>query len=174
MDPNIHHTQGTAWHTRDNTAQQEVEEDAEAREIGKVLGDRVGRLRTERKMSQRQLQLEAGLGHGYVSILEAGRVQNPGIQQLYKVATALGVPLIQLLTDDTSSSAGVKHTEQHTPFHADEVMPSPMDPQLEELQRGVEELWNIDKERFAALRLVVRDMQQKAAETAQAGRGRQK
>lgn len=175
MDPNIHNTQGNGQATREDADQgaQDGEEDPQV--LGKVVGDRVGRLRTQRNMSQRRLQLEAGLGHGYLSNLEAGRVPNPGIQQLYKVATALGVPLSLLVTEDHSSvSASIEQQGHVSSPNVEESAHSRMAPELEELQRRVEELWSLDKERFAALRLVVSDMQQKAADTARPTRERKK
>jgi transcriptional regulator with XRE-family HTH domain len=106
--------------------------------------------------------------------LEAGRVANPGIQQLYKVAVALGVPLAQLVTDESSASTGVEHPVHDSSSYAEGIVPSQTNVELEELQSRIEELWRLDKGRFAALMVVVSDMQEKAVDVAERNDSEQK
>jgi transcriptional regulator with XRE-family HTH domain len=55
------------------------------------------RLRKKKGMSQLELAGKAGLPHGYVSELEAGKKKNPSLKVLQKLARALGVTVSQLL-----------------------------------------------------------------------------
>lgn len=143
---------------RDEVGEEEDEK------IGKAIGGRVGRLRTQAGISQRGLQLQAGLGHGYLSGLESGRLGNPGIAQLYKIARALNVPLAHLLTDDEEDpeSSNLEQPQSRASESTVATRPSEVDPELEEVQGRIAELRKLDKERFAALRLMIGDMQEKA------------
>ena len=63
------------------------------RRIGRVLK----RLREKEGLSQAALEKKSGVGHGYISQIEAGEKKNPGIETLKKIARALGVPVTELL-----------------------------------------------------------------------------
>ncbi|QEO15607.1 helix-turn-helix transcriptional regulator [Agromyces intestinalis] len=60
-----------------------------------ALGDRVRELRLSRGISQEQLAHLAGLDRTYVSGVERGH-RNIGIDNVYKLADALGVPVSDL------------------------------------------------------------------------------
>ena len=160
MDPNTHNPRNMKGVESDDVGEEEAEE------IGKAIGGRVGRLRTQAGISQRRLQLQVGLGHGYLSTLESGRLANPGIAQLYKIALALNVPLARLLTDEEEGPE-VPSPERSQGSASESIVvatgPTEVDPELEDAQGRIAELWRVDKERFAALRLVIGDMQEKAA-----------
>jgi transcriptional regulator with XRE-family HTH domain len=159
MDPNTDNPRDVKGVERDDVGEEEDEK------IGKAIGGRVGRLRTQAGISQRGLQLQVGLGHGYLSTLESGRLANPGIAQLYKIALALNVPLARLLTDDEESheTSSLELSQGGTAGSTAATTTIEVDPELEDVQGRIAELWRVDKERFAALRLVVGDMQEKAA-----------
>ena len=59
------------------------------------LGMRIRYLRKNKKMSQLDLSLEAGLNKNYISDLEKGR-RNPTILVLNKIAVALNIDLATL------------------------------------------------------------------------------
>lgn len=56
------------------------------------LGMRIQYLRKQKKMSQEDLALEAGINKNYLSDVEHGR-RNPTIKIINKIAVALGVRL---------------------------------------------------------------------------------
>lgn len=57
------------------------------------VGDRVRRYRRLRRLSQQQLADAAHTDKGYVSRLEAGKIAEPGVDVLIRIAEALGVPI---------------------------------------------------------------------------------
>ena len=59
------------------------------------LGMRIRYLRKQKKMSQLDLSLEAGVNKNYISDLEKGR-RNPTIMVLNKIAVALKIDLATL------------------------------------------------------------------------------
>ena len=60
-----------------------------------MIGDRVKKIRLERKLSLSELALKAGVAKSYLSSLERNLQTNPSIQFLEKIATVLGVPSIR-------------------------------------------------------------------------------
>jgi XRE family transcriptional regulator of biofilm formation len=56
-----------------------------------MIGDRVKRLRQEKKMSLTELAEQAGVAKSYLSSLERNLQSNPSIQFLEKIAAVLGV-----------------------------------------------------------------------------------
>lgn len=62
------------------------------------LGLTVRRLRQEAGLSQEALADAAGLDRAYISGLERGR-RNPTLASLTRIATALGVPLHDLMKE---------------------------------------------------------------------------
>lgn len=60
------------------------------------LGARIRALRTEKKLSQKQLAEKAGISNTYLSDIEIGRT-NPSLKTLLKIAEALSVEAAQLL-----------------------------------------------------------------------------
>lgn len=61
------------------------------------VGERIRQLRQQRGMSINRLAAAAGVAHSVVSRLEHGHVTNPTAETLRRLATALEVPLTELL-----------------------------------------------------------------------------
>ena len=66
----------------------------------KMIGDRVKKIRVEKKMSITELAEKAGVAKSYLSSLERNIQVNPSIQFLEKIAGVLNVPLDSLLHDE--------------------------------------------------------------------------
>ena len=64
-------------------------------DINKQLGMRIKYLRSQRKWSQEDLALEAGVNKNYLSDLERGS-RNPTVKVLDKIAKSLGITLEEL------------------------------------------------------------------------------
>lgn len=62
-----------------------------------MIGDRVKRLRLERKLSLSELADQAGVAKSYLSSLERNLQRNPSIQFLEKIAGVLNVSVDQLI-----------------------------------------------------------------------------
>ena len=65
-----------------------------------VIGERLRRLRLEKKLSQRQVEERSGLLRAYLSRVENGHTV-PAIETLEKWAKALAVPMYQLFHEGT-------------------------------------------------------------------------
>ena len=81
-----------------------------------MIGERVKKLREEKKMSMTELAERAGVAKSYLSSLERNLQTNPSIQFLEKIAGVLGVPVDVLLFDelkrDTLDSEWIKIVEE--------------------------------------------------------------
>ena len=64
-----------------------------------MIGDRVKRIRKEKKLSMTELAEKAGVAKSYLSSLERNIQVNPSVQFLEKIAKVLNVPLDALLHD---------------------------------------------------------------------------
>ncbi|MGM0843542.1 MAG: helix-turn-helix domain-containing protein [Bacillota bacterium] len=64
-----------------------------------MIGERVKKLRQERKMSMTELADKAGVAKSYLSSIERNLQKNPSVQFLEKVSKALNVPVDSLLYD---------------------------------------------------------------------------
>lgn len=64
-----------------------------------MIGERVKRLREEKKMSMTELADKAGVAKSYLSSLERNLQTNPSIQFLEKISAVLYVPVDALLYD---------------------------------------------------------------------------
>jgi XRE family transcriptional regulator, master regulator for biofilm formation len=62
-----------------------------------MIGDRVKKLRLEKRMSLSELAEQAGVAKSYLSSLERNLQTNPSIQFLEKIATVLRVPVDHLI-----------------------------------------------------------------------------
>jgi XRE family transcriptional regulator of biofilm formation len=62
-----------------------------------VIGERVRRLRQEKKMSLSELAEQAGVAKSYLSSLERNLQTNPSIQFLEKIAAVLTIPVDHLI-----------------------------------------------------------------------------
>ena len=69
-----------------------------------MIGPIVRRLRTERGLSQETLADTAHVSSGYLSKLERGVYRQPSYEVLSRIATALSVPVADMLRD-----AGMEH-----------------------------------------------------------------
>lgn len=67
-----------------------------------MIGDRVKKLRTEKKLSMTELAEKAGVAKSYLSSLERNIQTNPSIQFLEKIASVLDVPMDVLIHDAPS------------------------------------------------------------------------
>lgn len=65
-----------------------------------MIGDRVKRIRKEKKMSMTELAEKAGVAKSYLSSLERNIQVNPSVQFLEKIAAVLNIPLDALLHDE--------------------------------------------------------------------------
>ena len=91
--------------------------------IGQRVGERVNRTRKSKGWSQRMLGMRAKTSGSYISQLEAGLLSRPGIEQLRRIAEALGITLEELAgaegsdgdkvgenqTDETASALASSH-----------------------------------------------------------------
>jgi len=68
-------------------------------DIAQKFGGRVRRLREAKKWNQERMAAEAGIHRSYLAGIESGR-RNPSLQNIAKIATALGVPIAALFQDD--------------------------------------------------------------------------
>jgi XRE family transcriptional regulator of biofilm formation len=65
-----------------------------------MIGDRVKKIRKEKKLSMTELAEKAGVAKSYLSSLERNIQVNPSVQFLEKIAAVLHVPLNALLHDE--------------------------------------------------------------------------
>ncbi|WP_108668915.1 helix-turn-helix domain-containing protein [Peribacillus acanthi] len=70
-----------------------------------MIGDRVKRLREEKKMSMSELADKAGVAKSYLSSLERNLQTNPSIQFLEKISGVLEVPVDSLLHDEPNKDS---------------------------------------------------------------------
>ncbi len=64
-----------------------------------MIGDRVKKIRLEKKMSLSELAEQAGVAKSYISSLERNLQRNPSIQFLEKISAVLNVPVDHLIHD---------------------------------------------------------------------------
>jgi transcriptional regulator with XRE-family HTH domain len=67
--------------------------------MAKVAGKFLTARRKERRISRAELARIAGVGHVTIWRMERGRMRNPRLSSLEKIARALDLPLAQLLMD---------------------------------------------------------------------------
>ena len=70
--------------------------------IAKKFGVRIRRLREARRWNQERMAAEAGIHRSYLAGIESGR-RNPSLQNIAKIATALGVPIATLFDEADDS-----------------------------------------------------------------------
>lgn len=80
----------------------------ELSDLSASVGNRIRHLRTARGISLSALAATTQLGKGTLSELERGR-RNPTLDTLFAIATALSVPLGDLLVADTAGPAEDRH-----------------------------------------------------------------
>ncbi|MGE7761798.1 helix-turn-helix domain-containing protein [Peribacillus sp. NPDC097895] len=81
-----------------------------------MIGERVKKLREEKKMSMTELADKAGVAKSYLSSLERNLQTNPSIQFLEKISAVLNIPVNDLLYDapkkDTLDTDWMKIVEE--------------------------------------------------------------
>lgn len=68
-----------------------------------MIGERVKKLRQERKMSLSELAEQAGVAKSYLSSLERNLQTNPSIQFLEKIASVLNISIDRLIHDEPNN-----------------------------------------------------------------------
>lgn len=68
-----------------------------------LIGKRIKLLRLERSLSQRDIERVSGICRSHISNIESGKIGNPGLQTLEKVAKALKVSISYLFHFDERS-----------------------------------------------------------------------
>lgn len=68
-----------------------------------MIGDRVKKIRLEKKMSLSELAEQAGVAKSYLSSLERNLQRNPSIQFLEKIAVVLNVPVDHLIHENINT-----------------------------------------------------------------------
>ncbi len=68
-----------------------------------MIGDRVKKLRQEKKMSLTELAEQAGVAKSYLSSLERNLQSNPSIQFLEKISAVLGVSVDYFIIDNPNT-----------------------------------------------------------------------
>ncbi|KIY21497.1 helix-turn-helix domain-containing protein [Mesobacillus subterraneus] len=68
-----------------------------------MIGERVKKLRQEKRMSLSELAEQAGVAKSYLSSLERNLQTNPSIQFLEKIAGVLKVPVDQLIHEQVDT-----------------------------------------------------------------------
>jgi transcriptional regulator with XRE-family HTH domain len=69
--------------------------------LGMLNGPQLKKLRTARGLTQDELATMAGVSRATVACGEAGQLANPRIETVQKLARALDVPWVALLTDSS-------------------------------------------------------------------------
>jgi len=64
----------------------------------KIVGRNVRKFRLQRGMTQEQLGFEAGIDRTYVGGIERGQ-RNPSLLVMARIADALSMPLVKLLSE---------------------------------------------------------------------------
>jgi transcriptional regulator with XRE-family HTH domain len=65
-------------------------------DMRKLVGDNVRRFRLKQRLTQEEFAERSGFSQQYLSDLERG-LRNPTVVTVYELATALGVPHLELL-----------------------------------------------------------------------------
>ena len=68
-----------------------------------LVGTNFARLRKERGLTQEQVEERSGFSQWYISSLERGR-RNPTIISLYELANAIGVQVVDLISESQTPS----------------------------------------------------------------------
>lgn len=86
----------------------------------KSIGEKIRNLRLERQMSLGDLNKLTGVAIGTIGDIERGKVTNPGIFTLKKIARALGVSMLYFLDDDPALN--IKDFEKSELFYDKEYI----------------------------------------------------
>ena len=80
-----------------------IDKDMKIRCVKLVIGERVKKIRQERKMSLSELAEQAGVAKSYISSLERNLQTNPSIQFLEKIASVLNISVDRLIHDEPNN-----------------------------------------------------------------------
>ena len=69
-----------------------------------MLGKRIRQLRIENNLTMIELSKLCKVSQSYISDLENGKIKNPSIIKIEKIAAALGVPVLELLNNNYDKS----------------------------------------------------------------------
>lgn len=136
---------------------------------GIEIGRRVKEEREKRrpKWSARLLAHKAGISHSYVSHLEQGMYERPGVAMLQKIADALDIGFFDLIGIDPSEAQLREEQPPYTP-----------DPIIEDMNVNALAIGAIDRDALEHIAFQLRAMREKverdAAEEKRAERRRQK
>ncbi len=78
-------------------------------DIAKFLGLRIRELRNQRRMSQEELAFQAGISAAHLGQIERA-TKNPTVDTVGKIASALGVPVVALFSEDWCAPAPPEKT----------------------------------------------------------------
>lgn len=70
-----------------------------------VIGERIKKIREEKKLSMSELAERAGVAKSYLSSIERNLQSNPSVQFLEKVSAVLGVSVNSLLHEEVDEGA---------------------------------------------------------------------
>lgn len=76
-------------------------------DIRKDLGKRILALRNKKGLTQEELAERTGLSNTYIAMLETGK-RTPSLEALYKLADALNVRIVDILSFERPAGAGKK------------------------------------------------------------------
>src|SRR5262245_678836 len=93
--PSVHGRQGTPSHAQEDAQRVTTTEHLNPH----TLGQRIATLRRGQGWTQRRLAEAAGVSHGYVALLELGRMPSPGKVRLDSIARALDLRTSDALLD---------------------------------------------------------------------------
>jgi transcriptional regulator with XRE-family HTH domain len=79
-----------------------------SREISQMTRLKIGHQRRALGLSRAALTEMTGLSQGYLAKIEDGRIE-PSIRDLFKIAKALGVEVISLITGESLPPTSPKH-----------------------------------------------------------------
>jgi XRE family transcriptional regulator, master regulator for biofilm formation len=69
-----------------------------------MIGERIKKLRLQKKLSLSELAEQAGVAKSYLSSIERNLQSNPSIQFLEKISSVLGVSVNTFLNDESKES----------------------------------------------------------------------
>lgn len=78
-------------------------------DIAKALGLRIRELRNQRHMSQEELAFQSGISAAHLGQIERA-TKNPTVDTVGKIASALGVPVAALFSEDGETPAPPEKT----------------------------------------------------------------
>lgn len=72
---------------------------------GNLIGEKIKKLRQDKKMSISELAEKAGVAKSYLSSIERNLQSNPSIQFIEKIGTVLGVTVNEIIRDEQADNS---------------------------------------------------------------------